>query len=228
MDRYYYLSPENTTQGPILPTEFRQYGLNADSLVCREGTEQWVPIRAVPGLLQYLQYDCSKQPQPGYGQQPPMPGYGQPQPGYGQPQQGYGQPQQGYGQPQQGYGPPQQGYGQSQPGYGQPQQGYGQPQQGYGQPYGQGMPPTYMVWAVLTTVLCCLPFGIVAIIKASQVTSLWTAGHTAEAWEASKSARTWSIVAAVVGFVGGILYLCFILSEVFGSGVGYLPDYDGY
>jgi hypothetical protein len=62
--------------------------------------------------------------QPGYGQQPPQPGYGQ-QPGFGQ------QPQQpGYGQQS-----PQPGFGQ------QPQQpGYGA-QPGYGQP-GGGLPPT--------------------------------------------------------------------------------------
>jgi hypothetical protein len=105
--------------------------------------------------------------QPGYGQQPPQGGYGQPgydqgygqqgqqpqpgQPGYGHPQQGgyappaYGQPgyDQGYGgqQGQGGYG--QQGY--APPAYGQPgydqgyggQQGYGQ-QGGYQQPYDQG------------------------------------------------------------------------------------------
>jgi hypothetical protein len=105
--------------------------------------------------------------QPGYGQQPPQGGYGQPgydqgygqqgqqpqpgQPGYGHPQQGgyappaYGQPgyDQGYGG-QQGQG----GYGQqayAPPAYGQPgydqgyggQQGYGQ-QGGYQQPYDQG------------------------------------------------------------------------------------------
>ena len=65
-----------------------------------------------------------------------------------------------------------------------------QPQPGYGpqQPYGAQppMPDTYMVWAVLVTVLCCLPFGIVSIVKASQVSSLYNQGRYQEAVAASE------------------------------------------
>ena len=35
------------------------------------------------------------------------------------------------------------------------------------------MPSNNMVLAILTTVCCCLPLGIVAVIKASQVSSLY-------------------------------------------------------
>lgn len=36
----------------------------------------------------------------------------------------------------------------------------------------QGVPPdNNLVWAILSTVLCCLPLGIVAIIKSTQVNS---------------------------------------------------------
>lgn len=65
-------------------------------------------------------------------------------------------------------------------------------------------PPTNLVWAILTTVLCCLPFGIVAIVYASQVESEWNMGHYERAWRKSNLARTWSIVSAAVGILAGI------------------------
>ncbi|MDE5663271.1 MAG: CD225/dispanin family protein [Muribaculaceae bacterium] len=153
MTRYYYLGPGNQPQGPILPTEFLSHGLNADSQVCPEGGTQWLPLRDVPGLVNYLQQSpVGNAPQAPYG----------------------------------------------------------------GAPYGQGMPgsvppPNYMVWAILTTILCCLPFGIVAIVKASQVNNLWMAGRTAEAMESSRAAKTWSIVAGASGFVGGVIYGIFLI-----------------
>ena len=84
----------------------------------------------------------------------------------------------------------------------QPQPGYG-PQQPYGvQP---PMPDTYMVWAVLVTVLCCLPFGIVSIVKASQVSSLYNQGRYQEAVAASEAAKKWAIWSAIVGVVLSII-----------------------
>lgn len=68
-------------------------------------------------------------------------------------------------------------------------------------------PPSNLVWAILTTVLCCLPFGIVSIVFAAQVNSKWATGDFSGAQEASRKARLWAIVAAVVGLVGGILYV---------------------
>ena len=84
----------------------------------------------------------------------------------------------------------------------QPQPGYG-PQQPYGvQP---PMPDTYMVWAVLVTVFCCLPFGIVSIVKASQVSSLYNQGRYQEAVAASEAAKKWAIWSAIVGVVLSII-----------------------
>ena len=84
-----------------------------------------------------------------------------------------------------------------------------QPQPGYGpqQPYGARppMPDTYMVWAVLVTVFCCLPFGIVSIVKASQVSSLYNQGRYQEAVAASEAAKKWAIWSAVAGVVLSII-----------------------
>lgn len=56
-------------------------------------------------------------------------------------------------------------------------------------------PPNYMVWAILTLLCCCLPFGIVAVVYASQVNSKWACGDYAGAQKASNNAKTWSLVA---------------------------------
>lgn len=91
-----------------------------------------------------------------------------------------------------------------------------------GNPYGPQMsqkPDNYLVWAILSTLLCCLPFGIVAIVKSSKVDTLWYAGNHAEAIQASNDAKKWSIISAVVGLVGGLLYVIFYVILV-AIGVG--------
>lgn len=72
-------------------------------------------------------------------------------------------------------------------------------------------PKTWMVESVLATIFCCLPFGIVGIINASKVSSLYASGRYDEAQQASKDAGKWTKIAAGVGIVGGILYLLFLL-----------------
>ena len=82
-----------------------------------------------------------------------------------------------------------------------------------GNPYGPQMPQkpdNYLVWAILSTLLCCLPFGIVAIVKSSKVDTLWYAGNHTEAIQASNDAKKWSIISAVVGLVGGLLYVILV------------------
>ena len=95
------------------------------------------------------------------------------------------------------------------PGYGPPPQSQHPPygQQGNGQGYGQGYGPwatpapsawtpppnNHLVWAILVTLFCFLPFGVVSIIKASAVNSLWAQGRWQEAHASAASARTWAI-----------------------------------
>ncbi len=137
-----------------------------------------------------------------YPPQPPQPPYQQPGGGYGQ--QGYGQ-QQGYGG-QQGYGAPQ---GYQQPGYGQP--GYGQP--GYGG-YGAAPPtvPNYLVWAILSTLFCCLPTGIVAIVYSSQVDGKLRSGDYDGAVQSSNNAKTWTFVSVGLWVVFAIIYFIIIVA----------------
>jgi len=57
--------------------------------------------------------------------------------------------------------------------------------------------PNHLVWAILTTLFCCLPFGIVSIVYASQVDGKRAAGDINGAREASRKAGLWAIWAAV-------------------------------
>lgn len=79
--------------------------------------------------------------------------------------------------------------------------------------------PANWLWqSIVATLLCCLPFGIVGIIFAAKVDSLYNNGRYAESVKASKNAKTWTLVA--VG--AGLLY--FIVVIIMFS-TGNLPDY---
>lgn len=72
-------------------------------------------------------------------------------------------------------------------------------------------PDSNLVWAILCTVFCCLPFGVVAIVKASSVEKLWVQGRHEEAQKASDDAKKYSIWGAVCAGVFVILYFLFIV-----------------
>lgn len=70
----------------------------------------------------------------------------------------------------------------------------------------QPKPDNNLVLAIITTVCCCLPFGIVGIVYASKVNGLYDAGKFEEAEEAAKTAKKWSLIGIVCGIVIDILY----------------------
>ena len=76
------------------------------------------------------------------------------------------------------------------------------------------MPDTYLVWAILATLLCCMPFGIVSIVKASQVSSLYYQGNYAEARAASRAARNWAIASAVSSGAIVLVYVAVFFGAV--------------
>ncbi|MCW2513281.1 MAG: Interferon-induced transrane protein [Mycobacterium sp.] len=87
---------------------------------------------------------------------------------------------------------------------------------GYGGYGGYGGAPTEqpnnnLVWGILVTVLCCLPLGIVSIVKATQVSGLWGQGRYAEAQQAADDAKKFAIWGAIAGVVVGVIYLIFTL-----------------
>ena len=64
--------------------------------------------------------------------------------------------------------------------------------------------PTYLVWAILVTLLCFLPTGIVAIVYATQVSNKLAVGDVAGARDSSGKAKMWCIISAVGGILLGI------------------------
>jgi hypothetical protein len=72
-------------------------------------------------------------------------------------------------------------------------------------------------------VLCCLPLGIVSIIKANEVNKLWAQGYYQEAQEAADSAKKWAIWGALspVIIIGIIMIVGFVIAAVNIASTGY-------
>ena len=62
-------------------------------------------------------------------------------------------------------------------------------------------PPTNLVWAIITTVLCCLPAGSVAIIYALKVTNKYREGDIEGAKRASEVGAWWCIASIILGIL---------------------------
>ena len=67
----------------------------------------------------------------------------------------------------------------------------------------------YLVLSIISTVCCCLPFGIVGIVFSVKINSAMNVGNYEEAAQNAKMAKIWTIVSFVVGLVVGILYFIF-------------------
>ncbi|MDR1408138.1 MAG: CD225/dispanin family protein [Tannerella sp.] len=68
------------------------------------------------------------------------------------------------------------------------------------------LPDNYLVWAVLTTVLCCLPMGIASIVYSSNVNTAYYAGDYEGAQRASAKARQWAMWSALTALIFAALY----------------------
>lgn len=68
-------------------------------------------------------------------------------------------------------------------------------------------PDNNLVLAIFTTICCCLPFGIVAIVKASSVNTLYLSGNYQAAVNAAAEAKKWSIWGIIAGVVISGLYM---------------------
>ena len=67
-------------------------------------------------------------------------------------------------------------------------------------------PDNYMIWAVLSTVMCCVPLGIAAVVYSNKVDSLWAQGQYEAAEDAANKAKNWAIASAVSVIILGFLY----------------------
>ncbi len=86
-----------------------------------------------------------------------------------------------------------------------------------GQPPMGAPPPNYLVWAILSTIFCCLPLGVVSIVFAAQVNSKWALGDVAGAQESSRKARQFAIWSVIAWVIVAVLYLLFFIVLGLGS-----------
>ncbi len=88
--------------------------------------------------------------------------------------------------------------------------------------------PSYLVPSIIALVLSCvsifivclpigLPFAIVAVVFATRVDSLRSQGNTLAAQSASKTARTWMVIAYVMAILPLLTVLGFMFVAAFGA-----------
>lgn len=68
-------------------------------------------------------------------------------------------------------------------------------------------PNNYMALAIFTTICCCLPLGIVAIVKASKVNEYFALRQYELSQKAADDAKKWSLTGIVIGLICQIIYL---------------------
>ncbi|WP_052664568.1 CD225/dispanin family protein [Nitriliruptor alkaliphilus] len=66
--------------------------------------------------------------------------------------------------------------------------------------------------SIVATVLCCLPFGIVGIVKSSQARSAMDMGNGVVAKQRADEARTWTLVSVGAGLLAWVLWFGFVVS----------------
>ena len=70
--------------------------------------------------------------------------------------------------------------------------------------------PNYLIQAILVTLFCCVPFGIISIVYAAQVNGKVALGDMEGAWRTSRRAKNWAWISFGVGLaitVGWVIVL---------------------
>ncbi len=63
------------------------------------------------------------------------------------------------------------------------------------------MPSNYLAFAIIVTLCCCIPTGVVAIIYSSKVSSAFYRGEYDKAQSCSDNALLWCIISLVLGLM---------------------------
>lgn len=187
MKQYYYVDGNNQQQGPIDAAQLPAFGVTTKTLVWCEGMANWQAAGEIPELASFF---AAKQPeipvqpqmQPGTPTQPQMQQQVQPQPMNINNFQQTQQPM--------------------------------NTQPPFQQPNNQQMPPqpdNYLVWAILVTVLCCLPLGVASIIYSVKVGSLYAQGDYNGAVDASQKAKKFAMIGGIGGLIFIVIYVIFMV-----------------
>lgn len=181
-----YIHANGSNMGPYSLEQLKDLGISPDTPVWYNGLPDWTPAGVAPATRELFfapSPDKAIVPEEPSAETQATPASGESAPPIPSGQQGYN-PNQGY-YGRQGYNP-----------------------QGY--PYGpgqQGPPPSYLAWAIISTLCCCIPFGVVAIVYASKVNSLWARGDMYGAKKASERAQMWTILAIVLGLLANFFVM---------------------
>lgn len=100
------------------------------------------------------------------------------------------------------------------------QQPYQQPhqqQQHFGNLTPPKKPDSNLVWGIITTVICCFPFGIASIVSSSKVDDLYRNGKYTEAQAAADRAKKYAIWSFIASAIFWTLYFAM-------GGAGLLND----
>ena len=119
---------------------------------------------------------------------------------------------QGYGQQNQNYNQQNQNYTQQAPNYGQQNQGYYQQNNFNGMPQKPVNWVPYLILSIISTLCCCLPFGVVGIVFSAKINSAMMAGNLEEAQNNAKMARIWIIVSFAIGLLTWLIYMVLIVT----------------
>lgn len=178
MNDYFYLDEQNKQQGPIAADRLTAHGVNSATLVWTQGMTDWAPAGSIPELKTY--FEKRQQDYEEYKDETQQTQQNEPNGSNSQFNQGYNT---NNGSGFNG------GFNNGNP--------FGGPRPDNRPPY----PETHMAGAILATICCCLPFGIVAIVKANQVSSLYAQGLYDAAYLAADDARKWTIISVVCGII---------------------------
>lgn len=193
MNDYFYLDAANNQKGPISPNRFADNGVTPDTLVWCQGLENWTRAAAVDELKDFFRAGATS-PRPEAPKAPQAP-----------------------------------------PPYNAQSTSY---DSGSNNSYNNNScsgsnscsprpwlpcPETNLVWGILTTIFCFMPFGIVSIVYASKVNNLYLNGQYEAAVKASDSAKKWALIslATSVG-LGVIIVLLYIFFFVTLAGTAFI------
>ena len=74
--------------------------------------------------------------------------------------------------------------------------------------------PNHMTKAILATLFCCMPFGIISMVYATKANDLVLKGNYNEAKSAADTANMWFWISFIIGFVLSPFVIC---ASIFGQ-----------
>ena len=80
-------------------------------------------------------------------------------------------------------------------------------------------PKNYLAESILVTLFCNIPCGIVGIVKAESVGSLYSQGHYQDAQDASLSAKKWCKWGFIIALMMYILTIALFIMAFIAEGI---------